>query len=202
MAFKSDLGPFLAFLGANFDRGVKKVKFSKFQIFWTFLLIESLPVGHFSSPVWQIKGFFSAIQGVRSWKGSMPSNHGNLLPTETNFFFIPADFWVIFIKNHVFKFGFISLIRLSTTHFMIYFCFVLGPTLFWAIMTIFLQKFHFWGLNFTVFESEGPLLPKISQIGSIIVGKNCLPWKVDDFRFLKLPKMLSGLWDMPIFLEV
>ena len=112
--------------------------------------------------------------------------------------------WLLghFYKNHVFKFGFISLIRLSTTHFMIYFCFVLGPTLFWAIMTIFLQKFHFWGLNFTVFESEGPLLPKISQIGSIIVGKNCLPWKVDDFRFLKLPKMLSGLWDMPIFLEV
>ena len=86
MAFESDLGPFLAFLGANFDRGVKKVEFTYFLIFFTFLLIESLPVGLFSSPVWQIKSFFSAIQGVWSWKGSMPSNHGNLLPTETNFF--------------------------------------------------------------------------------------------------------------------
>ena len=81
---------------------------------------------------------------------------------------------------------------------MIYFCFVLGPTLFWAIMTIFLQKFHFLGLNFTVFENEGPSLPKNSQIGSIIVGKKCLPWKVDDYKFLQLPKMLSGLQDMPI----
>ena len=175
MAFKSDLGPFLAFLGANFDRGVKKVKFSKFQIFGTFLLIESLPVGHFSSPVWQIKGFFQCHPGGPVLKRLNAFKSWQFATNRDQFFFIPADFWVIFIKNHVFKFGFISLIRLSTTHFMIYFCFVLGPTLFWAIMTIFLQKFHFWGLNFTVFESEGPLLPKISQIGSIIVGKNCLP---------------------------
>ena len=66
MAFESDLVPFLAIFGAHFDLGVKKVEFSYFLIFLTVLLIESLPVGHFSNPGWQMKGCFSDIQGVWS----------------------------------------------------------------------------------------------------------------------------------------
>ena len=102
MAFYSHLGPFLGFIGVNFDTGVKKVDFSYFLIFFTFLLIKSYPVGHFSSPVCQMKGFFSGIQDIWSWKGSKPSNHGNLLPSETKFFLYQLTFGSFSQKTYLF----------------------------------------------------------------------------------------------------
>ena len=88
------------------------------------------------------------------------------------------------------------------THFVTYFLLVHGYALFLAFSAIFLQKTSFLVSKFTVFENQRLCAPKIWQNCPIIACKIYSPWNVDDFRFLKLPKMLSGLRDMPIFIKV
>ena len=198
MAFKSDLGPFLVLREANFDRGVQKVDFSIFKFFFTFFFVKHHHVGHFANPIWQIKGIFSADSGDWIWKGSLPSNSWQFALNRDQFLFLPADFAIIFPKYLYFFFDFFSIHITGVTHFTIYFFFVHGYWRLGVKMAIFLPKNHFRGLNSIVFEIRQPYLSINGQNWSIIVWPNCSHWKVDDFRFLKLPKMLSWLRDMPI----
>ena len=201
MVFKSDLGPFLALGGANFDPGVQKLDFSIFELFFTFFFVKHHHVGHFANPIWQIKGIFSADSGDWIWKGFLPSNSWQFALNRDQFLFLPADFAIIFPKYLYFFFGFLSIHIAGITQFTIYFFFILGHWHLMAKMAIFLPKMQFGGLNSIVFEIQWPYLSMNGQNWSIIVWSNCSRWKVDDFRFLKLPKMLSWLQDMPILSE-
>ena len=178
--------------------GSKKWIFPFSSFFFTFFFVKHHHVGHFANPIWQIKGIFSADSGDWIWKGFLPSNSWQFALNWDQFFFLPADFAIQNPKIPIFFFVFFSIHITDVTQITTYFFFVHGYWRLRAKMTVFLPKIHFRGLNSIVFEIQWPYLSINGQNWSIIVWPNCSHWKVDDFRFLKLPKMLSWLRDMPI----
>ena len=148
MVFKSDLGPFLALGGANFDQGVQKLDFSIFELFFTFFFVKHHHVGHFANPIWQMKGIFSAIYGDLFWKGSMPPNLWQFAVNQDQFLLIPAVFGVIFPKYLSFYFWFYSFFWRKITQSLTYFLLLHVNGVFWGSKSCFSSKKGiFWGEN-------------------------------------------------------
>ena len=145
----------------------------------------------------KLKVFLVRIQGIWFEKAHCLQIHDNLPSTETNFCSYQLTLRSYSQNTYIFFWFFFNTYHRCNPFYNIFF-FRSRLLTFRGKNGYFSAKIHFWGLNSIVFEIRQPYLSLNGQNWSIIVWPNCSHWKVDDFRFLKLPKMLSWLRDMPI----